>query len=74
LLIGGRWVGGQDGATFAVENPATGEALAHSVHGDTKPHLAGAVQTQALRVRDQANNLLALMPSGAAITFLDRLP
>lgn len=29
LFIGGRWIPAPNGATFAVENPATGETLAH---------------------------------------------
>ena len=28
LLINGQWVDAQDGATFDVENPATGEVIA----------------------------------------------
>ena len=34
LLIGGQWVDAASGKTFPVENPATGEVIAHVAEGD----------------------------------------
>ena len=34
LLIDGQWVGAQSGQTFAVEDPATQEVIAHVPAGD----------------------------------------
>ena len=34
LLIGGQWVDAASGKTFPVQNPATGEVIAHVAEGD----------------------------------------
>src|SRR6188508_1149634 len=36
LLIDGKWVDATSGKTFPVENPATGEVIAHAAEGDKK--------------------------------------
>ena len=36
LLIDGKWVDAASGKTFPVQNPATGEVIAHVAEGDKK--------------------------------------
>ena len=44
LLIGGKWVDAASGKTFPVQNPATGEVIAHAAEGD-KQDIDRAVQS-----------------------------
>ena len=50
LFIGGRWVDGSGGATFTVEDPSTGEAIAEvadATPDDALAALSAAAETQA---------------------------
>jgi succinate-semialdehyde dehydrogenase/glutarate-semialdehyde dehydrogenase len=47
LLIGGEWRGAFGGATFAVEDPATGEPIAHVAEGQPEDALAALAAADA---------------------------
>jgi len=50
LLIDGQWVDAASGKTFPVENPATGEVIAHVAEGDRQDIVPSRQPAGRLRV------------------------